>query len=97
MHACKLNMPGTRRCCLLSCAALQEKPLSKAVCVGRQAVTNPHNTVFATKRLIGRPFDDPMTQKEAKVRGCYCSPRLRCRCKSEGHDMSCGTAFAALT
>lgn len=33
----------------------------------RQSVTNPSNTVFATKRLIGRPFDDPMTQKEMKV------------------------------
>lgn len=33
----------------------------------RQAVTNPTNTVYATKRLIGRPYDDPQTQKEAKM------------------------------
>jgi len=30
----------------------------------RQAVTNPSNTLFAIKRLIGRPYDDPMTQKD---------------------------------
>jgi len=33
----------------------------------RQAVTNPMNTVYATKRLIGRMYDDPQTQKEAKM------------------------------
>jgi len=33
----------------------------------RQAVTNPSNTVYATKRLIGRPFEDPQTQKEMKM------------------------------
>src|SRR3546814_13615437 len=30
----------------------------------RQAVTNPENTLFAIKRLIGRLFDDPMTKKD---------------------------------
>lgn len=32
----------------------------------RQAVTNPTNTIFAAKRLIGRSFDDDATQKDMK-------------------------------
>jgi len=30
----------------------------------RQAVTNPEDTLFAIKRLIGRRYDDPLTEKD---------------------------------
>ena len=33
----------------------------------RQAVTNPTNTVFAVKRLIGRKFDDNVVQKDIEM------------------------------
>ncbi|MEJ2418239.1 MAG: molecular chaperone DnaK, partial [Exilibacterium sp.] len=33
----------------------------------RQAVTNPHNTLFAVKRLIGRKFQDQVVQKDISM------------------------------
>ena len=33
----------------------------------RQGVTNPENTFFAIKRLMGRSFEDPMVQKDSDM------------------------------
>src|SRR6187200_835315 len=32
----------------------------------RQAITNPENTVFSSKRFMGRKFTDSITQEESK-------------------------------
>uniref|UniRef100_A0A1D1XMP9 Heat shock protein, mitochondrial n=1 Tax=Anthurium amnicola TaxID=1678845 RepID=A0A1D1XMP9_9ARAE len=60
------NAEGTRT--TPSVVALNQKnELLVGTPAKRQAVTNPTNTLFGTKRLIGRRFDDPHTQKELKM------------------------------
>jgi molecular chaperone DnaK (HSP70) len=47
-----------------------------SVAIRAQAITNPTNTVYATKRLIGRAFDDAQTQKEMKVKQLHMKTAL---------------------
>jgi len=50
-----------------SIVAYTDKEILVGAPAKRQAVTNPDNTVFAIKRLIGRRYDDPLTAKDQKV------------------------------
>ena len=70
------NLHGCTSCCIL----LMLRCLRFV-----QAVTNPTNTVFATKRLIGRQFDDPQTAKEAKASVHVCAWTTL----AHVHDLSC--------
>ncbi len=50
----------------------------------RQAVTNPDNTIFAVKRLIGRRFDDPMTKKDIELVPYHHRQGQERRCLGQG-------------
>jgi len=57
------NVEGTRTTpSMVAFTSTGERLVGQAA--KRQAVTNPENTLFAIKRLIGRRYDDPMTQKD---------------------------------
>ncbi|MCZ6603582.1 MAG: Hsp70 family protein, partial [Alphaproteobacteria bacterium] len=60
------NSEGTRTTpSMVAFTADDERVVGQAA--KRQAVTNPENTLFAIKRLIGRRFDDPMVKKDAEL------------------------------
>ena len=47
-----------------SVVSFKDGQRSVGILAKRQAVTNPKNTFYATKRLIGRRYDDKEIQKE---------------------------------
>ena len=48
-------------------AFLANKERTVGASAKRQAVTNPKNTIFGIKRLIGRRFNDPLTKKDQEL------------------------------
>ena len=51
---------------LASCVAFTDTGTLIGDSAKKQAVDNPHNTVFDATRLIGRRFDDPHVQSDMK-------------------------------
>ena len=60
------NAEGTRTTPSIV-AYTDEEEILVGAAAKRQAVTNPKNTLFAIKRLIGRRFDEEMVQKDIKM------------------------------
>ncbi|HAC33654.1 MAG TPA: molecular chaperone DnaK, partial [Gammaproteobacteria bacterium] len=50
-----------------SIVAFTDEEVLVGAAAKRQAVTNPHDTLFAVKRLIGRRFDDDVVQEDLKI------------------------------
>lgn len=48
-------------------AYTEDKEILVGMPAKRQAVTNPHNTFYGIKRLIGRKFDDKEVQKDIEI------------------------------
>lgn len=59
------NSEGTRT--TPSIVAYTDDEILVGAAAKRQAVTNPKNTLYAVKRLIGRKFDEPSVQKTSEL------------------------------
>src|SRR4030065_2900052 len=57
------NSEGTRTTPSIV-AYTEEGEILVGAAAKRQGITNPKNTLFAVKRLIGRRFEEPMVQKD---------------------------------
>lgn len=59
-----------------------------------QVATNPRNTVYDVKRIIGRPFTDPVVSEEAKsfpfsvVEGSHGEPKIRIDWRGESKELN---------
>ena len=58
----------------------------------RQAVTNPTNTLFAVKRLIGRRFEDDVVQRDIDMVPYSIVKGRQRRCLGRGHRQEDGAA-----
>ena len=73
-NSCVAVMEGTRARVIENAEGARTTPSMVAMTEGdevlvgqpakRQSITNPENTIFAIKRLIGRRYDDAITQKD---------------------------------